>query len=85
MVHNCCKFEQVHPNNGDVTHLTCWDLRVRTAQIDPDELANLLALCTCLTGCKKCPMSEHEGVFCRCEDRNMLLSKQRRRMKRGKS
>ncbi len=31
--------------------------------------------------CKKCPDSDHEGMFCRCEDRNIRIAKERRERK----
>lgn len=28
-----------------------------------------------LKQCSKCPDSDHEGIFCRCEDRNIKVAK----------
>jgi hypothetical protein len=48
------------------------------AQID-----SFLDQCPCVEKialiCDKCPESDHEGHFCRCEDRNIALAKQLRR------
>ncbi len=31
--------------------------------------------------CEKCPQVDHEGAFCRCEDRNIRIAKEQRSRK----
>lgn len=28
--------------------------------------------------CEKCPIEQHEGIFCRCESRNIRVAKRKR-------
>lgn len=48
-----------------------------------NSLNEILDKCKCLEKCRTCIESDHEGVFCRCEERNMKVAKQQR--KDGKS
>jgi len=50
------------------------------------ELEEFLANCKCKVledKCSKCPDTDHENLFCRCEDRNIRLAKKLRIERRG--
>lgn len=44
-----------------------------------NSIDEFLNKCDCddrdLEKCDKCPAGEHEGIFCRCESRNMRIAK----------
>ena len=41
------------------------------------QINSFLKNCTCndFKFCEKCPPEDHEGIFCRCESRNIALAK----------